>query len=867
MNKYYKITWLFIGLTILFYDTLKSVYEKQIVEPILSNTKSNILVDIVFIVIVFIFIWKLYKNFINKTFISKHQLFFSCAVLILYGFIRIFENYSFLGSSLFNEIKYFDILFLYFLLSPITFLLAFLHKKKSPDLTLENLYTDSPIVQDDEDILDRNYKAKRIAEEIYETKSKEAIGFGITGEWGSGKTSFLNLLKKEIKSRNNEDFVLIDFNPWLNLGVESIIQDYFDTIQTALRPYGEDIYREIKHYSDSLLNISKSSISDTLKKVIGVTLKKNVTAEFSDLNRLLKKINKRVIVFIDDFDRLQPSEIFEILKLIRNTAGFDNFIYIVAYDKSYVKESLENFNIPNSEKFSEKIFLKEEHLIPATQGQICTFIKDSLIENIEDEDGQIANYFNVGSLFRSSEIIISLKHLRDAKRFLNSFINDYKIIKNEILFTDYFNLKLLKFKFYDVYILLFLNRSKFLNERGQYFGKGGSKYCLQNKYENDGNNNFGFRPKDHSKSILGKFIVDHLNYSEQERSEISKLMLKLFETEKYNNKHHSSIIFHQNYHKYFKDNLNINDLSEADFNEAINEDYVILHEKIDKWHSENKLDLVRYRFYEISINDIDSSEKYELIIESIFYLANLKVKNSNFKSHIFGYDHSVLLNLIDNRDSKISNKLYQGEEEPLRKFIEERFSSASSPFAFESDLLNYIINNNHKKDSFTLNDERIIELLIFYLENYLNSKDSLTNNVWLLFHNCKTIWQRIDDGNYIKQPKYFPRAQELLINFIKKDLDSFLVTFIEPQSFYGNERAGGNHIGVSTGVKNNIFGSYEAFEKFLTELDADKLEKPTYFKDEFLSFLKKFKENEYQMIEFEFTYPLAIERLESFKRG
>ena len=45
---------------------------------------------------------------------------------------------------------------------------------------------------------------------------------------------------------------------------------------------------------------------------------------------------QKIVIIIDDIDRLEGKEIFEVLRIIRNTAKFNNIIYIVAYDKDHV---------------------------------------------------------------------------------------------------------------------------------------------------------------------------------------------------------------------------------------------------------------------------------------------------------------------------------------------------------------------------------------------------------------------------------------------------------------------------------------------------------------------------------------------------
>lgn len=869
MSKYYKTTFLFTGILILLYKPIKRLYDEAIINPVLSKIEPNLIIDLIFVIVLCYIVRKIWLNFVNKSYISGHQWLFSFIVIGFYVYIRFYQNYNFYGFTFIDSLKYLDVLSLYFIISPLTSILSIFHKKKNGINNIDHLFDDSPINSENEDALDRNYKAQRIANEIFQSKTNEAIGFGITGEWGSGKTSFLNLLKKEINNKNSEkDFIIIDFNPWLNLGVESIIQDFFDTIQESLRPFSEDVYREIKEYSNTLLSISKTSITDGLKEILGFTLKKNISSDFNSLNSLLKSINKRIIIFIDDFDRLQANEIFEILKLIRNTAGFDNFVYVVAFDKGYLNESLQNLNIPNPKSFSEKIFLKEEYLIPVTKSQIEIFIMQKLIENIPEKREEIDSYFGGNSriIFNIDNNVIPLKHLRDAKRFLNSFINDYKIIKREVLFADYFHLKLLKFKFYDIYILLFLNRNEFLNDKGAYYGKGGSKYYLKNRYENDSNNNsnFGLRFRDYNNSILAKFMVSQLNYSKEDISKVSKLMLRLFEAENYK-KNHLSIVFPKNYHKYFKDNLNTEDLSENEFKSALNSNYNDLKIKIDEWKNSNKLDLVKYRFYEISINDITTKDKYETLIKVIFYLATRKVNSSFYGHQLLSYDYSTLANLISDRNDEISNKFYAGNKSELKDFIKEQLKESSYSI-FESDLLSHILNENFKEEDFILNAGEIKDYLIKYFNSFLESSEPLTNELWGLFHNCRiSHLDALGNGTYKRRYEYLDEAKQSLISFMEKHLDHFLVLFITKQSFYG-QKDSGKSLGLSDNLKTNIFDSYIDFEKWLKDLNVESLEKPTLFRDEFLQFFEKLKANNYSMVKFDFTFPLMIEKLEDENR-
>lgn len=58
------------------------------------------------------------------------------------------------------------------------------------------------------------------------------------------------------------------------------------------------------------------------------------------VSKALKKLDKPLIVVLDDIDRLSTPEIRDIFKLVRLTASFPNIIYILAFDRVRVEQAL-----------------------------------------------------------------------------------------------------------------------------------------------------------------------------------------------------------------------------------------------------------------------------------------------------------------------------------------------------------------------------------------------------------------------------------------------------------------------------------------------------------------------------------------------
>ena len=103
------------------------------------------------------------------------------------------------------------------------------------DKTGFDMILDNPIRTKGDDLLNRSPLAVHIAEGVKRLafhSSSESFVIGIEGNWGSGKTSLINLVLEHLKS---SDVLIIKFNPWNFSDQNELITDFFDSIADALR--------------------------------------------------------------------------------------------------------------------------------------------------------------------------------------------------------------------------------------------------------------------------------------------------------------------------------------------------------------------------------------------------------------------------------------------------------------------------------------------------------------------------------------------------------------------------------------------------------------------------------------------------------
>ena len=342
-----------LAVYVLFNHPLEKVIGKIIVKHLLSNINSVWYNDVVFGIIILsscVYLAIKIKSYTP----SKNSLFILCLSSLLYLYYRLSKTiWTFVSFSFYKiHIVYADILPFITIVNLI--LLAFSKPYQLPSNNKESFFDDAPVEKNGTDTLGFTTYATMIAKKINNSFFEKAFAIGVNGRWGSGKTSFINLLKKELL---NDDIIEIDFNPWNSNSPQAVIKDFFETIQEKIRPYHSSTPKLLNDYSKKLVSLYENETTKSIHSFFStVSDNDSLTSLFKNINDSLKNVNKKLVVFIDDLDRLDKEEIVEVIRLIRNTANFYNTFFIVAYDRTYVLKALSNHNPYNHEQFLEKIF-------------------------------------------------------------------------------------------------------------------------------------------------------------------------------------------------------------------------------------------------------------------------------------------------------------------------------------------------------------------------------------------------------------------------------------------------------------------------------------------------------------------------------
>ena len=858
MSKIYKLVFqknfILFSVCIIFIVSLRIPIEiilsNTVVKYVLSYISSDWYNDFAFLLICLFLVLLTIKRF--KRYTPSHNL---TAVLVILSLIYILyritgTTWYFKSLKFIPFLKYADILVI---ISIFQLFLSIPNEVTKSENVQNSFFDDEPLGETGTDELGYGSYAELLSHKILSSHFNKAFAIGINGKWGIGKTSFIDILRRNVK---DESIIEIIFNPWNSNSPKAIIKDFFETVQESIRPYHSSLSRLLIQYSDKLVTLSNNTVTQSVQTTVAaITGFESINSLYEEINTSLVCINKKIVIYIDDLDRLDKDEIIEVIRLVRNTANFYNTFFIVAYDRNYVINALKQHNPYKQEEFLEKIFqievtlpyFKKDILRHKLSRKLKEKLPESLHLTIEKE---------VIGTVSSVPVFLNewLESIRDVTRLANALVLNLTKLNGEVDFNDLMRIELLRLKFPSVYELLFRKTSEFLETSSGHSNKE-FHYELK-KLSEEEKKSLNQEEKTITKNLelyLRRNQVD-LSIPEKDIKRIVDFIDGIFEgalTYSFYGRSHLSIIFPGKFNRYFAYNLLEGNLSEIEFSKARSLSQEQFNSKISEWLKSGLENELKNRFSEI--NSFDSRDDFEKVIRAIFHLANYPSQRYAYDSwNLVGFNGEDLQNKLSNYSGRLSNKFYAKDKpEELKTFVRSIFEGARSPYSFEAEFLSYL--SGQLSDTFPITKDEIKEFTFGYLKKYCSEVDKLDSNVWNLFQCCKqTEWIPAGGNSYSKKEEFTEESKTIMKDFLlNKDLDGFLLSIIATKAFEQDLFA------ISSFVI-EIFNNWKTFEEELSKKDE---EKSKYLK-EFRALLTKFAGTNYsQYVSFKFqTIPFG-ERL------
>jgi hypothetical protein len=276
---------------------------------------------------------------------------------------------------------------------------------------------------------------------------------GLAGPWGIGKTSLLNLMAGELES---DEAYVVRFDPWLFSDSEELVLRFLRELTTQLS--GEQrlakLAERLGEYAQILVPLGAMTPLGWAAPVAGGVLSRwrsagreepSAQKQRERIRAALLDLDERLVVMIDDLDRLTPTEIRDVVRLVKLVGDFPNTTYVLAYDEQRVAGALVEADPGEGRRFLEKI-VQVSHEVPPVP---AAALREALAEGIGGAVGdlaelrfdpdQYANLFadGVGALFAT---------VRDVRRYTNALGPTVAMLGAEVELADVIALDALRIR-------------------------------------------------------------------------------------------------------------------------------------------------------------------------------------------------------------------------------------------------------------------------------------------------------------------------------------------------------------------------------------------------------------------------------------
>lgn len=315
--------------------------------------------------------------------------------------------------------------------------------------------SDHPIEYSRQDRLGRTRFGEHIAKQILGASKEASFVISIQGPWGCGKSSLLNLISEQL----HEKVTLVRFNPWLFSGTDQLLSRYFRELSMELSGGKEErlqaICQALDTYAGSLSSLLSivpahdpySASAKVLVSSVRWVLKKlGSQKSLDELRRNLRdqfqSLDQKVVVFIDDLDRMNQEEVRDIVRLVRLVGDFPNLVYVLAFDADRVADLLGE-NGEYGREYLEKI-VQIAHDVPIARpsdlDRMCFQMMDEAIQGTTVRELDQNSWSNLWALV----VRPLIRTPRDINRLGNALKVTLGSIGREVALADLLSLEAIR---------------------------------------------------------------------------------------------------------------------------------------------------------------------------------------------------------------------------------------------------------------------------------------------------------------------------------------------------------------------------------------------------------------------------------------
>lgn len=212
-------------------------------------------------------------------------------------------------------------------------------QEEQKDRPIPIFLSDEEIKSEKEDVLGVAEDARHFGERVLNGGADNAMVFGLDAAWGSGKSSFLNLCRGKVweTKENRENVAVFTFRPVLfdvrkQDMAEIFIREFFSFLKEK-----DMLIGDLESGGRKLARlVSNMSVGSGLFGINFRIPKESSDSVLDSIRRRIKLLPKKIIVIVDDLDRLYAEEVKAILGVVRDIFNIPKISFVLCYDTSNI---------------------------------------------------------------------------------------------------------------------------------------------------------------------------------------------------------------------------------------------------------------------------------------------------------------------------------------------------------------------------------------------------------------------------------------------------------------------------------------------------------------------------------------------------
>lgn len=329
-----------------------------------------------------------------------------------------------------------------------------IHEALPQDIPV-NLWLDQlEVAKSSPDGLGRESFARTLADALVRMPNDRSVVTAVFGPWGCGKTWLLERIVKALEKDHQAAIDVCRFSPWELKSHEQILGEFFQTVAARIPPKEEtrnlaDLWEQLEQFAvigslgaggvASAIMLGQGEAAAALPAFLASfgalfsraaksrdpsdkPAKKRTLGEVKDelAEELRRKLQRPILIVIDDLDRLTHGEIQLMIRLLNTTANLPKLHYLIFGDRQQIASALDPVCGNQGDRYLEKLVQNSFQVPEPGENQIRLRLWEGLEKVASETNTDLSSQARRFAEFWNAFLKLRICNLRDCHRLLRT---------------------------------------------------------------------------------------------------------------------------------------------------------------------------------------------------------------------------------------------------------------------------------------------------------------------------------------------------------------------------------------------------------------------------------------------------------------